>query len=421
MGGAVRDLILGRESHDYDIATNMSIEELEKLFPHNFPSGIDYGVITVFENHHPYEIAHYRTDIQYKDCRHPEIAMTESIEEDLKRRDFTMNALAWKDGMVLDFFGGQEDIKNQIIRAVGEPDKRIKEDALRIMRAVRFSAQLGFDIDPGLYEAMKNNAALIEKISWERIEAEMTKILISKHPEKIRLLYELGITKYILPEFDKLMKCEQNSEWHIANVGDHTIMVIQAIKDEKILRWAALLHDIGKPNCKVIGEDGKDHFPMHPSESYVISYEILERFKFSKKERDDILWLVKRHDSHDIKKSTMRKWIGNYGKEAIIQLIELQRADGEGQSEKGRKWKREYLPTLQKMIREIEEEDSAFKLKDLKVNGYDVMKAGFAGKEIGNVLNNLYEEVLEHPEMNERGILVDKIAKLKEDTQGRQK
>ena len=176
VGGAVRDLIMGKSPHDYDIATNMEVNELQKMFPHNFPSGIEYGVITVFVNHEPYEIAHYRTDLKYSDCRHPEIALTESIEEDLKRRDFTMNAIAWKDGKYLDLFGGIKDIESKTIRAVGDPYIRIDEYALRMMRAIRFSAQLGFEIEDSLKEAIKKHAHLIQKVSAERIEAELTKI-----------------------------------------------------------------------------------------------------------------------------------------------------------------------------------------------------------------------------------------------------
>lgn len=411
VGGAVRDLVLNKEPHDFDIATNMSVEELQKLFPHNFESGVAFGIITVFENGHPYEVAHFREDLDYKDCRHPDIAMIETIEGDLKRRDFTINAMAWRDGKVLDLFGGKKDIEDKIIRAVGNADARIKEDALRMLRAIRFSAQLDFKIDEELKEAIKENAHLIQKISWERIEAEITKILISNHPEKIRLIHELGISKFILPEFDRLFECEQNSDFHFTNVGDHTIEVIKNIKNDKILRWAALLHDMGKPDTKQAGEDGKDHFQNHAEVSFELSKKILRRFKISNEDSRKILWLVKNHDNYNVKKSTIRSWIANEGKDIVFDLLELQFADGQGQTEKGKLEKEKSIPKFKKQIEEIEKENSAFTKRDLKVNGFDLMELGFKGKEIGDILEKLYLEVLEHPEMNDREILLERIEK----------
>ena len=413
VGGAVRDMVLGKTPHDYDIATNMSYEDLEKVFPDNYPSGKAFGIVTIFFNNTEYEIAHFRNDGEYSDNRHCEVELVETIDEDLKRRDFTINAMAWneKDG-IIDLFNGKNDIENKIIRSVGNPNERFNEDALRMLRAIRFAAQLGFTIEENTYNAIIENAHLIQNVSYERIEAELTKILTSKNPEMIKLLCDTGISKYIFPELDALFACEQNNPNHMFDVGTHTMVALKNIKNDKILRWTMLLHDIGKPDTKTT-KDGIDHFYDHAEVGKLISRKILKRFKFSNEEREQIEDLIKQHDINIKKKNKLRLYAAKKGAKFFDNLLLVQLSDISAQSDYNKDKKIEKSYTLNKNIHEVIDDKTAIALNDLKINGEDLLKLGYKGEEIGAILKDIYTICLANPEFNDRQKLLEKAKSYK--------
>ena len=413
VGGAVRDMVLGKEPHDYDITTNMSYEDLEKVFPKNYPSGKAFGIITIFYNDNEYEIAHFRNDGDYADNRHCEVILVDSVEEDLKRRDFTINAMAYneKEGFI-DPFGGKEDVEKKIIRAVGNPNERFNEDALRMMRAIRFSAQLGFDIEENTLNAIKNNAHLIKNISFERIEAEMTKMLLSDHPEKIKMLYDFGISKYIMPELDEIFGCKQNTPWHIYDVGNHTMKALENIEKDRILRWSILFHDFGKPDAKTT-KNGIDHFYDHAIIGLEKIENVLNRLKFSNDDKNKILNYVQYHDLKLKKTHKIRYMVAKYGFDFFENLYKIQMADIEGQSDYKKEEKIESAKRLLEDARNVYEDKTAIKLKDLEINGNDLIKLGFKDIEIGAILNNFYINSLKDPRFNNKNKLIQKAKELK--------
>ena len=267
VGGCIRDSLLGREPKDWDITTSASPAEVKALFPKTVDTGIAHGTVTVLLNREGFEVTTYRVDGTYEDFRHPkEVTFTPDLNEDLKRRDFTINAMAYNDTHgLIDAFDGAADLDRKIVRCVGAPKERFSEDALRMMRAVRFGAQLGFTVEEQTRSAICALAPTLKKISAERIQSELVSLLMSDHPEEMRTLYETGITKVILPEFDVMMQTAQNSPHHMYTVGEHTIQSLAQIESKKTLRLAMLFHDIGKPSCKTTGEDGQDHFYGHPA------------------------------------------------------------------------------------------------------------------------------------------------------------
>ncbi|MDF2909011.1 MAG: hypothetical protein K0R34_4332, partial [Herbinix sp.] len=293
VGGCVRDMVLGREPEDWDITTSATPYEVKKIFRRTVDTGIVHGTVTVLKDKEHYEVTTYRLDGEYEDNRHPkQVEFTSSLTEDLKRRDFTINAMAYneKEGFI-DLFGGMEDLNKGLIRCVGSAEERFDEDSLRILRAVRFSAQLNFTIEEHTLCAIEAKAENLKNISAERIRVELTKLLISDHPNRLRLLYELGITNVILPEFDAMMKTEQNNIHHIYSVGDHTINAVSevaggykekrfGIRERTVLRWTMLFHDVEKPNTITLGKDGQNHFFGHQEKGALTAKNILRRLKF---------------------------------------------------------------------------------------------------------------------------------------------
>ena len=269
VGGCVRDSILGRIPNDWDITTSATPQQVKKLFPRTVDTGIQHGTVTVLMGKEGYEVTTYRVDGEYEDARHPkEVTFTANLEEDLRRRDFTINAMAYNDSEgLVDVFGGRADIEQKVIRCVGNAEERFGEDALRIMRAVRFSAQLGFTVDPDTAEAAKKLAGTLSKISAERIQTELVKLLVSPHPDYLRYAWEYGITAVVLPEFDRTMETPQNNPHHCYNVGEHTLEALRNIEADKTLRLAALFHDFGKPQTHTTDADGIDHFHGHAKSS----------------------------------------------------------------------------------------------------------------------------------------------------------
>lgn len=413
VGGCVRDAVLGREPMDWDITTSASPLEIKEIFSYTIDTGIEHGTVTVMMDHQPFEVTTYRIDGKYEDHRRPnEVQFTKCLKEDLLRRDFTINAMAYNDreGLV-DMYHGMEDLKKKIIRCVGIASQRFDEDALRILRALRFQAQLGFKIEEKTQEAIKIQAKFLQDISAERIQVELDKLFVSEHPEVLVNAYELGVTKIILPEFDQMMETPQNNPHHKYNVGIHTVESMKNIEADHILRWTMLLHDIGKPEARIEGKD-KDHFKMHPVISEKIARKVLRRLKFDNQTLRQVTKLVLWHDrrfgsASEIQKKTVRRWASELGPDLFGKLMKIQKADIEAQSEYQRETKEFILSETKRLFEEIRNENECLSIGDLEVNGSDLIKAGMAqGKELGNMLSWLLEQVLEQPSLNTKDTLM---------------
>lgn len=410
VGGCVRDSLLGRIPNDWDITTSAKPEETKALFKKTFDTGIKHGTISVLLDHVVYEVTTYRIDGEYEDSRHPKsVVFTTLLSEDLRRRDFTINAMAYnpRAGLV-DLYEGQEDIKRKVIRCVGNAEERFGEDALRILRAIRFGAQLGYEIDSDTSKAIKELAPTLLNISAERIQVELVKMLTSDHPEYIRKAYELGITKVLLPEFDRMMETKQNNPHHCYSVGEHTIKVLENIKSDKVLRLAALLHDIAKPVTKKTDEKGIDHFNGHPEKSAEIAKAFFAKYKFDNDTRDRVCRLVAAHDwTIGLNRKKFRHAIHRIGEEAFPDIFELNRADLLGQSEYKKEEKMRTLEELKAEYEEIQRLGQCTSLKTLAVTGKDLIDAGFKpGPELGEKLNYLLGKVLDNPDINNKETLI---------------
>ena len=411
VGGCVRDSFLGRVPGDWDITTSAMPEETKGLFDKTFDTGIEHGTITVLLNHEGYEVTTYRIDGKYEDSRHPkEVTFTRNLKEDLLRRDFTINALAYneRDGLV-EIFGGMEDLKKHIIRCVGNAKERFSEDALRILRGVRFAAQLGFDLEEETKEGMRLLAPTLANISAERIQVELVKMLTSDRPELIRTAYELGITKIFLPEFDRMMETAQETPHHMYTVGEHTIHAMMNVRNDKILRLTMLLHDMGKPGYKTMDAEGVAHFKMHALGSEEIAKTVLKRLKFDNDTLHKVTRLVLNHDYRmPAKAKNVRRAMNQIGEDIFPYYLEVRRADVMAQSTYQREEKLKNLTEVEELYAEIIKKGQCVSLKELAVTGRDLIQAGMKpGKEIGETLQKLLEVVIENPELNEKECLLD--------------
>jgi tRNA nucleotidyltransferase (CCA-adding enzyme) len=365
-----------------------------------------------------YEVTTFRIDGEYTDHRRPDgVTFTRELSEDLLRRDFTINAMAYNDESgVVDLYGGLGDLENGVIRCVGEPDDRFDEDALRIMRAVRFAAQLGFTIEEKTREAAAKHAPELANVSAERIETELTKLLLSPYPEKIIDMYELGITREVLPEFDRMMETPQNSPFHKFDVGRHTVEVIKNVPATKVMRYAALLHDIGKPDCKTTDEGGVDHFKGHAVRSEEMVEPILRRLKMDNDTIRDVKKIVYWHDygiSGKTTKKSLRRMLSKMGAQYFDSFIAIRRADMAGQSDYLADWKAKVLEELIQSHDEIIAEGNALTLKDLAIGGADLKTLGIQpGPEMGRILNDLLDKVLEDPTINTKEQLIQVVTSL---------
>ena len=418
VGGCIRDSILGRTPGDWDITTSAKPQQVKAIFPRTVDTGIQHGTVTVLMDKEGFEVTTYRIDGEYEDARHPkDVIFTSNLLEDLKRRDFTINAMAYNDetGLV-DAFDGIADLKAKRIRCVGEPTERFTEDALRMMRAVRFAAQLGFEIDEETKEGMRLLAPTLENISAERIQVELVKMLTSDRPELIRTAYELGITKVFLPEFDQMMETEQETPHHMYTVGEHTIHAMMNVRNDKILRLTMLLHDTGKPEYKTMDEDGVAHFKMHALGSERIAKEVLRRLKFDNDTLHKVTRLVLNHDYRmPAVPKNVRRAMNKIGEDIFPYYMEVRRADVLAQSEYQRAEKLKNLDEVEQTYAEIIEKGQCVSLKELAVTGRDLIRAGMKpGKEIGEKLDELLNLVIENPEMNTRETLLNYISTDKE-------
>lgn len=418
VGGCVRDSIIGRVPDDWDITTDASPGQVKRLFRRTVDTGIQHGTVTVMLGKTGYEVTTYRIDGEYEDNRHPkQVTFTKSLEEDLKRRDFTVNAMAYhpKKGLV-DLFDGMGDMERRCIRCVGDAGERFSEDALRIMRGVRFSAQFGYVIEEKTRRAAARLAGNLASVSAERIRVELVKLLVSPNPDYLRMAYELGITKIVLPEFDICMETPQNNPHHCYTVGEHTLQSMKAVRADKVLRLTMLLHDIGKPLTRSTDETGKDHFKKHPRESARLAHEILRRLKFDNDTLHKVCRLVEYHDwainlKEDVKLSTVRRLIARVGEEAFPEMFEVNRADMLAQSDYLREEKLIKQERLEELYREIKEKGQCLSLQELAVNGRDLIEAGLKpGKELGVVLQRMLEDVLEEPPHNKKEYLLQHLS-----------
>lgn len=417
VGGCVRDSLLGNEPKDWDITTSASPFEVKNLFSHTIDTGLQHGTVTILLDGETYEVTTYRVDGKYEDHRRPtEVTFTKSLKEDVLRRDFTINAMAYNDEEgLIDLHGGAKDLKEGIIRCVGIADQRFDEDALRILRALRFAARFDFVIEDSTKKAMIEKKEFLKDISAERIREELTKILLSDHPEMLLKAYEMGITKIILPEWDLMMATSQNNPHHKYSVGLHTLTGIQNIERTVVLRYAMLLHDAGKPDCKTTDEKGIDHFKKHPLRSKEIARDVLHRLKFDNDTIRKVSTLVEWHDwrfvhQEEISKKEVRRLANQIGSDACYQLFKVQEADIMAQSDYQQKEKLKILAKTKVLLDEIIEAEECLTLKELKINGKDLIAMGIApGKEIGYILNGLLKAVLEEPQLNDREILLEKV------------
>lgn len=415
VGGCIRDSLLGRTPDDWDITTSARPEETKALFGKTIDTGIQHGTVTVMRHGRGYEVTTYRVDGEYEDGRHPkEVTFTASLEEDLKRRDFTVNAMAYneEDGLV-DLFGGRQDLERKIIRCVGEANERFEEDALRIMRAVRFSAQLGFTIEERTKEAIRGHADRLRQVSAERIQVELTKLVTSPNPDFLRIAWETGITAVVLPEFDRLMEQPQNNPHHCFSVGEHTLHAMRAVRPDKCLRLAMLLHDVAKPLCLTTDEAGIDHFHGHAQKGERIAVQILKRLRYDNHTTELVSRLVKWHDAAiEPEKKAVRRAASRMGKDLFPLILEVKAADLAAQSDYRRTEKQEWLEQLRGLYEEIEREGDCLTIKDLAVNGRDLMRAGMEpGPQLGHTLQGFLEIVLEDPEKNTKEYLLSLLPK----------
>lgn len=412
VGGCVRDSLLGRNPNDWDITTSALPLQVKALFRRTIDTGLKHGTVTILMDGEPFEVTTYRVDGEYLDGRHPsEVTFTASLQEDLQRRDFTINAMAYSEKKGLqDLFGGLPDLEKGLIRAVGDPAKRFGEDALRIMRAVRFAAQLGYEVEEDTVQAMKELAPTLSKISAERIAAELEKLLVSPHPEKLKMAYECGITAVILPEFDRCMETAQNNPHHKYSVGEHTIVSIGNARPDRILRYTMLMHDMGKPSCKTTDEQGIDHFYGHQEVSAQMANDILRRLKSDNETRRSVSKLVRYHDlTCGLTGKSVRKAISLIGEDLFPLYLEVKDADTRAQSDFRFQEKMDYLEEVRLLYRKILEEGDCLSLKDLAVNGKDLIAAGMKpGREIGEVLEAMYRDVIDDPEHNNKDYLMEK-------------
>lgn len=412
VGGCVRDSLLHRMPDDWDITTSAKPEDTKRIFRRTVDTGIQHGTVTVMVDRTGYEVTTYRIDGEYADGRHPEhVTFTASLLEDLKRRDFTINAMAYSpaEGLV-DEFDGIGDINRRVIRAVGDPVQRFTEDALRMMRAIRFSAQLDYRIDEDTREGIRLLAPNLQKVSAERIRVELEKLLLSEHPEELKEAYELGLLRQFLPELSECMECGQNNPHHCLSVGDHILCAVKAARRDKVLRLALLLHDIAKPQVKTTDENGIDHFHGHADRSAALADRILRDLKYDNQTREAAVRLIAWHDRNlGDSLPEIRKSISELGEEWFLPLLEVKTSDVEAQSDYQRDEKLGKIEYWRNAFEEIRCAGDCLSLKDLAVSGKDLIAAGAApGREIGRILHEMLEEVLREPAHNTREYLLEK-------------
>ena len=409
VGGAVRDSIMGIVPGDWDITTSALPEETRQVFSDfkTIDTGLKHGTLTVIIDHKPYEITTYRIDGEYGDNRHPEaVSFTRNIEDDLARRDFTVNAIAYnpKKGIV-DPYGGQSDIYNSIIRTVGDPHRRFNEDGLRIMRALRFSSTLGFAIDDKTAGAIHENKELLKNISAERINVELTKLLCGKNVFNILMEYP-DVLSVIIPEIAPAVGFQQYGKKHAYDVWEHICHTVDTIPDDRILRLTMLLHDLGKVPTHKLNDKGDSTFKNHATVGGEMAREILTRLKSDKKTINRVSFLVGCHDFEPPEsKVELKKHLKTKTPDDIRTLLIIKKSDRGALSESYRDISEGTALTL-KWLKEIEDNNECCTISQLALNGNDLLEKGYRGEEIGNILEMLLDAVIEEKTDNTKTALL---------------
>lgn len=408
VGGCVRDSILGRNPHDWDICTSATPSEMLEIFKDKrvIETGLQHGTITVVVDGESYEVTTFRIDGDYSDNRRPDsVTFTTNLEEDLSRRDFTINAMAYNDEEgLIDPFGGLEDIKYQKIDCVGRAKHRFEEDALRILRAIRFAAQLEFSIMPETDWQIHQQYKSLRNISKERINSEFSKIAVTNNFCVELLLYK-DVFGLFIPELIDTIGFNQNNSYHDYDVFEHTIHAIENCDSTDLTtRLAVFFHDFGKPHCYQDGEDGIRHFKEHGRASCDITDDIMTRLRFDNKTRHDVAELVYYHDAtFEIGTKYVKRWLNKIGPEQFKRLLEVRKADIKGQKEGYDKERIKKVEAIEKLLEQVLQEDECFSMKDLAINGNDLINIGYKqGKDLGRVLNILLQMVVDGEIANEK-------------------
>ncbi|AKC63083.1 MULTISPECIES: CCA tRNA nucleotidyltransferase [Clostridium] len=414
VGGAVRDSLLERKVNDWDITTSANPQEVVNIFENLrykiIPTGLKHGTVTILINSIGYEITTFRIDGEYEDNRHPkEVKFTSNLKEDLKRRDLTINAMAYNDKTgLIDYFNGLEDLNNKIVRCVGNSKDRFNEDSLRMLRCIRFASQLNFDMEKSTKFNIRELSKNINNVSMERIRDELCKILVSSQPVYgIRNIVELNLVDYIIPELKDCVGFQQHNKHHDKDVYGHILSVVENVPNKLELRLAALLHDIGKPKCFSIGDNGQGHFYGHQKISADMTKDILKRLKFDNKTIDKVDKLVYNHMTryNKLRIPSIKKFINKVGIDNLDDLFELQIADIKGSAKEYHSF--DNVLNLKIKCEKILSEKQPLTIKDLDIDGHDLMKLGIKqGKEIGIVLNKLLDIILENPNLNNKEDLI---------------
>ena len=413
VGGCVRDTLMGKEPTDWDICTSALPEQTMQCFEgrHIIETGLKHGTITLMLNHKPFEITTYRVDGKYKDNRRPEqVKFVSVLKRDLARRDFTVNAMAYnpKTGLA-DYYGGQQDLTEKKIKCVGNPDKRFQEDALRIMRALRFAASLGFTIEENTAESMRNNKKLLKNIASERIANELNKLLEGNNVGDI-LSEHLSVIAEIIPELAATEGFEQNNPWHCYDVLNHILISVDNAPKDYAMRLTMLFHDIAKPECYT-EKDGKGHFYGHPKASSDMAKRILSRLKYDNETIRTVTQLILYHDADIIpQKKYIKRWLNKIGEEKLRQLIEVKKADDMAKAEKYRKKAFDEVENILSVLNYVIGQGECFSLKDLAVDGKDLINMGISeGAEIGRILKELTDLVVDEKIENNKTVLLETV------------
>lgn len=407
VGGCVRDELLGKRPFDYDIATSALPDETKSVFSNRrlIETGIKHGTLTLMADEGAVEITTFRVDGEYSDSRHPEsVCFTRNLSDDLSRRDFTVNAMAYSEKAgIVDIFGGKEDLENRLIRCVGEAPKRFDEDALRIMRALRFSASCGFEIEEKTALAIRSKKELLKNISGERIATELNKLLLSDCTGVLREFYD--VFSVIIPEISSCVGFEQHSQFHDKTVWEHIVSSVGAIEAELPLRLCMLFHDLGKPSCYT-NENGTGHFKGHAAVSTEIARRVMRELHYDNKTLNHVVFLVEHHDMRLCDdRRLIKKWLSRFGEEAFFDLVKVHIADDSAKTPECKN-RIGFYKKIEDIAREIIEEGDCLSIKSLDIDGNTLVSLGFEGKEIGDALRMLLEAVIAEKCPNEREYLV---------------
>lgn len=412
VGGFVRDNLLGNPLFDVDVTTSATPEQTLEVFKDFkvYLTGLKHGTVTVNSLGENIEVTTFRVDGDYKDNRHPNtVKFVSSLNDDLLRRDFTVNAMAFDGENLIDLFGGKEDLENKILRAVGNPSKRFEEDALRILRGLRFASVLDFEIEPETAKAMQEKAHLLKNVSVERIFIELTKMLLGKGVERVLLSFK-DIIFTVIPELKLCDGCDQNTKFHSFDVYEHTVKSVAISSKDKAVRWALLLHDIEKPSCYSVDSRGIGHFYGHQAKSAKTAVQILKRFKADNKLiklTNDLIYL---HDiKTEISRGDIKRLLNNYGAETLKKLALVKVGDGLAHAKEyafeRERLALEFLNTVNSII----DGGECYTLKDLAVNGNDLKGIGYFGQEIKTGLERALSLVIDGKVENEKGLILERL------------